>query len=491
MIPFAEFAPDRANIDPDASDGIKNCLPGAKTWTPVKSLEPISNALPEVARGGILGRGDGYVVFAGTSDKLWQLSAGTWQDLSGGTYGLPPTDQWQFLQFGDDIFATNIADGLQTVNIGLGGNFSTVAGAPQAQYMWRAAGFVVLAGISGHQHKRVQWSGLEKPTTWTPGQDLSDFQDLPISGQILGGTGDETGAVIATSVGFWRMTFIPGSRAVFRFDEINPSSGKGDEPAGIVAPASLTQYGPRIFYLSENGFAELGTPPRYIGNERVDEFFLADVDLDYLELVQGTSDATQKLIAWRYRSSAASLPDITDKVLVYNILLDRWAVFEQHLELMINATTPGYTMDELGDVLGYTLVDDVPGILDSRAWKGGRPTFSGFDELHQLGTFTGNPKEATLETSDVALGGEARSAFVNGFRPIVDTDGVFGQVATKKTHGEQRVWNSEAAQNVTGHIPARSDGRLHRFRIRIPSGVDWKHASGIETPEVLRRTGRR
>ena len=491
MIPFAEYAPDRANIDPDASDGIKNCLPGAKTWTPVNSLEPISDALPTVARGGILGRGTGgYSVYAGTATQLFTLAAGTWTDVSGGTYALPIGDSWQFLQFGSGIYATNIADGLNTVDINIGGNFSSVAGAPNAKFMWRAAGFVVLAGISGFD-KRVQWSGLEKPTVWTPGQDLSDFQDLPISGEVLGGTGDETGAVIATSVGFWRMTFIPGSRAVFRFDEINPSSGKGDEPAGIVAPASLAQYGPRIFYLSENGFAELGTPPRYIGNERVDEFFLRDADLDFLEQVQGTSDATQKLIAWRYRSAAASMPDITDKVLVYNILLDRWAIFEQDLELIINATTPGFTMDQLDDVLGYTFVNDVPGTLDSRAWQGGRPTFSGFDKTHMLGTFTGNPLEATLETSDVALAGEASSAFVNGFRPIIDGDGVFGQVATKQTHGQERIWNTEQPQNVTGLVPARSDARLHRFRIRVPSTVNWKHASGIESPEVVRKTGRR
>ena len=490
MIPFAEFAPDRANIDPDASDGIKNCLPGAKTWQPARSLEPISDALPERARGGILGRGSGgYSVFSATSTNIYQLSGGVWGSVGSG-YGLPIDDNWQFLQFGKDIFATNIADGLNTFDIEVGGSFSSVAGAPNARFMWRAAGFVVLGGVSGFD-KRVQWSGLEKPLIWTPGNELSDFQDLPISGEILGGTGDETGAVIATSVGFWRMTFIPGSRAVFRFDEINPSSGKGDEPAGIVAPASLTQYGPRIFYLSENGFAELGTPPRYIGNERVDEFFLKDVDLDFLEQVQGTSDATQKLIAWRYRSAAASMPDITDKVLVYNILLDRWGFFEIDLELIINATTPGYTMDELDNVLGFTFVDDVPGTLDSRAWQGGRPTFSAFDPTHTLGTFTGNPLEATLETSDVALGGEARGAFVNGFRPILDGDGVFGQVATKNTHGAMRVWGGEQGQNETGLIPARSDGRLHRFRLRVPSTVNWNHASGIETPEVTRRTGRR
>ena len=491
MINFAEYAPDRAGLDPNVTDAIKNCLPQQNTWGPFNALSPITDALPAEPRGGILGRLDdqSFTVYVGTSDKLFQGSGGAWNDRSGAVYNLPTGQRWSFLQFGSYVFAGNIGNALQYNMVQGGVNFQDTPGAPQGSSVFRAASCVVVAGISGFP-KRVHWSDVGKPLVWTdatsgPRQGLSDFQDLPIPGTVLGGSGDENGAVIATTTGFYRMTFLPGSRAVFRFDEINPSTGKGNEPSGIIAPNSLVQFGPRTFYLSENGFAELGLPPRYIGNERIDKSFLADADLDFIAEVEGVADPVTKNIFWRYRSGASGT-GATDKIIAYNVLLDKWSgVIEQDLTELLTIASPGYTLDELETVLGYTLVNDVPGTTDSRQWKGGRPGLAGFDTSYKLGQFTGDTLEAVLETADVNLKGEGRVPFVNGFRPVIDVAEApcFGQVGGKLGYKDPVQWTNEAQENVTGIIPGRKSARLHRFRVRIPAGTNFNHAIGVETPE--------
>ena len=375
--------------------------------------------------------------------------------------------------------------------MGDAGNFADLGGSPpQAKYLGRAAGFVVLAGIA-NQPKRVQWSAIEDATGWTPGVDLSDFQDLPIPGFVTSIKGDETGAFIATTSGWWRMTFLPGSRAVFRFDEIIPSSSKGDEVAAVIAPGSVVQYGGMVYYLSENGFAQLNNRnPVPIGDERVDRFFLSDVDLDELENVQGIADPVSKNIFWRYRSgNAGGGAGTTDKVLAYSITMNRWSYIEVDLQGFVTATTPGYTMDELETTLGYATVDEIPASLDSRLWKGGRPGLGGFDTDNKLGFFSGSAMEATLETSDQIIGGEGYRALVTGFRPIVDADGLYGRIGGKETHGGARTWTNEASQETRGFVPGFKDALLHRFRVRIPAATLWEHATGVEMPDA-RRTGR-
>lgn len=495
MIPFAEYAPDRADTDPGASDVIKNVLVQANTYGPMPSLSDYSDALSERARGGILARGTqgAYFFYGGISDNLYQLSGTSWTEKSKTTdiYNLGTNDSWYFLQFGSTILATNVGDPVQAITVGGAGNFADLGGSPpQAAYIGRAAGFVVLGGIAS-QPKRVQWSAIEDATGWTPGVDLSDFQDLPIPGFVTGIAGDETGAFISTTSGWWRMTFLPGSRAVFRFDEIVPSSSKGDEVAAVVAPGSIVQYGGMVYYVSESGFAQLNNrTPIPIGDEKVDRFFLSDIDLDFLERVQGVADPVTKNIFWRYRSGSASGGDqTTDKILVYSVTQNRWSYIEVDIQGFVTATTPGYTMDELETTLGYATVDSIPAILDSRLWKGGRPGLGAFDTDNKLAFFSGSNMEATLETSDQLIGGEGRRAFSRGFRPVVDANGLYGQIGGQDTFGGSRTWTSEAAQEDHGLIPGLKDARLHRFRVRIPAATTWQHATGVETPEA-RRTGR-
>lgn len=496
MIPFAEYAPDRADIDTSASDIIKNVVPQAKSYGPMPTFSAYSGAMAERSRGGILARKEdgSYVVYAATSDNLWWLNGTTWAEISKTTdvYNLAAADNWQFLQFGTKIIATHVGDVAQVVDIEAGGDFADLGGSPpQAKYIFRAAGFVVLAGING-EPRRVQWSAHENTAGWTAGTDLSDFQDLPSPGIIVGGTGDERGAFVFTTTGAYRMEFLPGSRATFSFTELNPSPGRGDEPAGAIAHNSIVRSGNRVFYLSESGFMELSNPPQFIGRHRVDKFFLDDVDLDFLEDVQGAADPVTNRIFWRYRSEAAGGSDRrTDKILVYDVVLDRWSIIERELEGLLNAATPGYTLEQLDTTLGYTNIDTMETSLDSRLFKGGRPALAGFNTDAKLGFFSGVNMEGTLETGDVFVAGEGRRAFVNGFRPLADADGLYGQVGSKLTHGGSRTWTAEAAQeSTTGLIPGRADGRLHRFRVRIPSGTEWEHAIGVERPEA-RATGRK
>src|SRR5436853_306708 len=108
-----------------------------------------------------------------------------------------------------------------------------------------AGRFIVLSGLLSNPY-RVQWSGLNDVTQWTPGVNSSDFQDLPDGGIVRGVAGGEYGNIFQDGA-IRRMTFAPGSPFVFQIERIA-------EDRGLYAPYSLIRSGDRIFFLSADGF---------------------------------------------------------------------------------------------------------------------------------------------------------------------------------------------------------------------------------------------
>src|SRR5262249_46166167 len=66
-----------------------------------------------------------------------------------------------------------------------GCGFADLGGSPPpARYVAVVNRFVVLSGMGTATPYRIQWSGLNAVTTWTPGVNSSDFQDLPHPGRV-------------------------------------------------------------------------------------------------------------------------------------------------------------------------------------------------------------------------------------------------------------------------------------------------------------------
>lgn len=482
----AEYAPDRAKIDPKTSDSIKNVIPNADGWGPFPELQAYSGALSGVCKGAILARNsDGsYSVAAGTATTLEILSGTTWQNKSGTSapYTLSDSDFWSFTQARNQIFAANINDPVQEFTLGSSSVFADLGGSPpQAAHVWTESGYLAL-GRHQNAETRIQRSGLLDFDHWTLGEKGCTRQDLVDGGWVMGAAGDSRGAFIFSQGKVRRLINQPGMEIGFTLEEVESSRG-------AISAYGIVSVGSMIFFLCEDGFYRLGSPSSPIGAQRIDKTFLDDVELEDLPLVQGVADPVRKMVWWRYRSTSNSSTDYTDKLLGYHWQLDRWCYAEVNLEYMLPAASPGYTLEELDTVLGYTSLETIPYSLDSRVWKGGRPAFSGFDTAHKLGFFEGDPLEALLDSADIPMGGEGRTAFVRGWRPMGDVTGAYGQVGVSSTMGGSKTWGAETAQNATGLIPCRASGRTHRYRLRIPSGTAWNHFVGIETEG--RTAGRR
>jgi len=480
MIPFAQFGPDRSDFDAGFCDRIENVLPKAGSYGPFPGFVPVSSPLPAAPMGTILAYVDNgnYRLFVGTQTAIYMLNVSTlgWVNVSktGGYTGVAGR-KWSFTQYGNIIIATNGIDPVQWIDTTTAVKFADVPGnPPKALFSGTLGDFVMLANLASDQ-RGVHWSGLAQYDFWTPRQRSSDFQSFPDGGEIMGFASGNNGCVIFHAESIREGTLALNTSLVMTFAQTVANHG-------CLAPRSIVQSGNGIFYLSDDGFYKYGTPPVPIGTERVDNFFLNDIQRSELYEVYGSEDPSRKIVYWAYRSMENTIQKSYDKVLLYHYGIDCWSLLRPGTILtgLIDAVTPGYTLDSLAS-LGIPL-DDLPFSLDSRAWAGSTPLIAAFDTSYRFGLFSGPPLEATLQTGDVELT-SGRRTFVSGFRPLCDAPMISGRVAAKDWAGGPRSWKQSApASTKTGLIPTRSSGRFHRFEIKIPASSKnvWSDIHGVE-----------
>lgn len=477
LIPFAEFAPDRAVFDPSASSTLQNVLPKANSFGPFPSLVTISTALSERPQGTILAyvANGNYQLYVGSASKLWKFDSATlgWTDVSKlGGYTTSAETLWSFAQFGNLVIATNGSDAVQYIDVTVATQFADLsADAPKAKFVTTLGDFVILGNLTSDE-RAIQWCGLADATFWTPGQRSSDFQSFPDGGEIVSIIGGASGLLVLQNELIRQGALALDTPLVMTFEETLINHG-------CLSPRSAVPTGHGTFYLSDDGFYKYNVPPEAVGRERVDNFFLDDVVRSEIYHMYGNEDPNRKIVYWAYRSTSNTTPWSYDKVLLYHYGIDKWTTLDPGVLMtgLIDMAGVGYTLDSLSS-LGIGL-DSLPFSLDSRAWSGGSPALAAFDSNYKLGFFSGTPMEAKLQTADVQLT-PGRRTFVSGFRVISDASSPTGRIATKDRAGQARTWKSSAAVNRTGLIPMRADGRFHRFEVTIPSGASWNDIIGVE-----------
>ena len=475
------------------------------TWVPVSkvtALTSISNASPAVftltshglsindaivlSTSGALPTGLTvgtiyYVISAGFTANAFQVStslggaAVNTSSAGSGTHSftahytaLSASDQWQFAQFGNFVFAVQANIVPQVYDLSSSSQFADLGGSPpQASYISVVGRFLVLSGLLSNPY-RIHWSGLNATTTWTSGTNQSDFQDLPDGGLVRGVAGGEVGLIMQDGA-IRRMTYTPGSPTIFQIDRIT-------EDHGLFGPYSIIRSGDRIFYYSGSGFFELFPTgrPKPIGKERVDRTFEDDLDTSSLHLFIGVAAPKSSRVFWAYKS-ISGLTGLFDKLLCYDWALERWSQVLLSGKYIASLSRPGITLEGLDSV--FASIDDMTISLDDFA-TGAVPELSTMNSDSKLGFLTGTPLEATLETSEQGI--EGRRVMVNGFRPVTDAPNIYGQVSYRENLQDSRSWTSEVQINARGVIPARRSSRHSRGRIRIPAGTAWTFASGIE-----------
>jgi len=483
MIPFGKWNPDLFSTNSAFASEAKGVIPGANSKLPWPSLAAFTNALAATCAGAVLVRdGSGSnQIFAGTSTRLYKLNSSTLAfdnvtRSSGGNYTVPAGDRWQWAVFGDNLYAAQIGDVMQSINMASGTNFAAVSGSPpQVRYI-KTIGDQIWAGSDTTQDNRITWCGRNAPTFWATGggQDC-DFQDFPDGGFVRGMVGISSGYVFQDDA---IRGFAPSSgREIYSFAKI-------DDASGILSPDSIVSYLDTNYYLGTDGFRTIGSQGiGRIGLDAVDEWFAdtASQDLTQLGLTSGVIDPLRPRVFWAFTTLGSG--STLDHMLCYDIPLQEWTHAEISTQLLLQSATAGYTMEGLATP--YPNLDLLTVSLDSRAWAGGSPVLSGFDTDNKLGFFNGPNLQAIAETAEFqAIPG--RRTMVTGIRPITDSANVKVNVGTRQTLQTTETASYRGDKNINGRgwAPARASGRYHTVRTTIDAAEDWNDLQGVEVEKM-------
>lgn len=355
-IPLAPYAPDQSALAKNVTANATNVVPKGDGWGPFKSLTEFTRALPAACRGYFFARlSDGSIaVFAGTVNRLYRLNNTTfqWDDVSqgGSAYGdLVSTDNWQFAQFADLVIAVQVNTAPQKFDLSAGVAFADLGGSPPSAGSVAVINQILVLSNLLSNPRRVQWSDLEAPETWTPGTGTADFEDLVDGGVVIAiAGGDAFGRVFQDDL-VRSLIYAPGSAYTFEFRKVQLQET-------LFAKYSIIAAGSRTFYCSASGFKMIDgaqAEAKPIGKEVVDRTFFADVDRGNLQLVIGGTDPTQTRVYWGYKSGQGN-EGLIDKVLLYDWGLDRWGILiDQQLEYLTGLAKPGLTLEAL-DAIALT-----------------------------------------------------------------------------------------------------------------------------------------
>lgn len=479
MNPFAPFEPDKGPFSATSCDSAMNVLPVANGWGPFSSLSDLSAALGGQCYGGWWYRNTtgSFGFIAATKTKLYRLqSDGSWTDISkgGGSYTGPDTsDLWQAERFGTKIYLTNLNDPLQVLDVDTGTAFADAPGSPpRAKYIETVGDFLFLAFLKvGADVFPQDWqhSKINDPTNWTVTGNAgdSDRQQIADGDEIVAIMSNIGGARIIQRRCKRRLIFTPGGQYSFQMQDIDASRG-------AIAPLAVIPFGGEAyFYLNETGFY-VGDAHEPIGAERVDDYFLKDVNLDRLGEVQGIADPSQKIVWIRYQDQNNAY-----KLLGWHWRLNRWCRADAAPIVLVSAVSIGAVLNDLD---AYGTLDQINIPLDSRQFKGGRITFGAFTAANKLALFAGSPAAAIAETTTTELTPDSGS-FVSGARLKSDAGNYTMQVGSAVLPETPISWSSANTRSSrTGLVPFRSDARLHRFRVTIAAGSEWSHLHGV-SPE--------
>lgn len=482
ILQTAEYLPDQADFGNPGATVADGVIPHAASYKPLKGLSVYSPALTARCQGAFAGQDkDGNTkIYAGDATKLYDVSGTAATDVTntGGAYSIADDEWWEFTQWGNQIFATNIAEPVQEITLG-GANFAdlfTSTAKPKARHIAVVKDFLVLGNISdttdGNVPNRVAWSGFNDPTDMDiAAATQSDEQDLLGNGgwvqKVVGG---EYG-VIFQERSIWRMDYV-GPPAVFGFSEV-------ERNRGTPYPQSVVNYGRMAFYIGDDGFYMFdGTQSVPIGRNKVDDTMIAELDTTYPHRVQAAIDPVNKLVFWNIpvTSNTGGRPN---RQYIYDWSNQRWSRGSLEPEMIFSGLTVGYTLDGLDAV--SSSIDALAISLDSRAWTGGAVQLMGADSDNKIVTFDGTVEAATVETTEAQLIEGHRASVTSGFI-LADNANATLTSGVRERQGDSVTYGTETSQQASGEVPLLASGRYHRFRVKIAAGESWNHIQGVEIP---------
>lgn len=473
LVPFAPWRPDIAPLNSAYTGDVNNVLLAAGSYISFPSFSPFGAALDEAPLGYLQHKtADGSIeIFAGTATKLLRFNTSTKQfdDVSKtGGYGANIDSPWDIKAFGDRIIAVNKNDDPQFFDIGSSTEFDNLPGnPPRAGKVNIWGSFVCLSDLTSNPN-RNHWSGLENSGQWTPGTNNSDYQDHPDGGRVVGST-DSTNPLIFQESAIRIAYFVPGSIEVFSFRKVQ-------DKRGAKSTKGVCSRGEFAFYADDGGFfqayADGSVDP--IGREKVDRSYFMRMSFTAIQEIIGAIDPFYSRVYWALSVSGTGY----DTILIYDWELKEWSKAEVRVSGLFPAATIGYTLDSLGVV--YPSLDDLPFSLDSKVWQGGAPLLAAFNTNFEIGFFSGEAMEAVITTQEMGeVAGSIR--FITEVTPVVDAQEIYLSIGARMRRGDPVVWTDEfQPSSKTGIGRKRSRAKFHQISVRVPEGVGFRHAQGVD-----------
>lgn len=459
---FLGWAPD---IDPTTPGVITDCVQlvpterGMKSAPSAVAVSGIGALADECKGAAVLQKVAGTRrTFAGTANKLYELSSTTWSDVSSVTYTGSTESRWCFAQFGDLAIATNDSDQIQ---YSTATTFAALAEAPKARIVVSVPNFVVALNTNdaagsatyGDQPDRWWCCAFQDPTDWTPA-----VATQCATGRLIGGGGEITaGAQFGSGLVVYkaREMFLGqyvGPPSVFQFDRV-----PGDQ--GCVGPEAVVDIGgAHVFVGEDNIWLYDGSRPIPIAQD-VRQWFYNDISATYKYRTIVTFDRNNNRV-WIFYPSSVSTGQ-PDSAMVYHLGSKKWGRANRTIEAAMNYVTPGLTWDTLSTLAAtWDALPDIP--WDSQEWQTSGRAVAVFDATHTLKTLTGSGENSGLTTGDV--GDDATVTSVNRVNLRFFTEPTTATITGQIKSGAGLTGTSAGAGTMSGSkFDIRQAAKWHRF----------------------------
>lgn len=479
IIPFGEWKPDSAPYDQgNKLVDVKNAVPKGSHYESFKSLSAKSlRNLPAEPKGAISFKNfnNSTKTYVGTANALYSFNNIDFIEVSrAGGYSGNNLISWEFAQFNDILITTNFYDEVQTKDLSLSGNFTSLNGnPPRAKHIGKIGQFIILGNLSdssGEFNNKIQWCGINNVTDWSNNPDNqagSQFFNQTGGGEITKIiSGSQYGFVFQENA-ISRIAYV-GAPIIFRIDTL-------EKNRGTKIPTSVYQKGKLVYYIGKDGFFVFdGSQSMPIGENKIDKFFFNDVDLSNTHKISVGSQ--QELIFWSYPSKEGN--GECDKIIVYNEFNNSWSKLDIKTNLLHSSLSHDVGLEELDNI--YGTIDKVDLSFDSPAFIGGHPLFCGFNENNQLCTFDGETLTAEFITKEFQYE-RGKVTRLQKIAPIITGDSKL-QVGIRDKLNEEVTFQPDITQNSAGYFATISTAAFHRLKL-ITQG-EFKEANGLQILEA-------